>query len=189
MTLSALGIFSAAGAGGVAATGGYELIESQILGTSAASITFSNLGSYSSTYKHLQLRTVAQNSTAAVTYIGIRFNADSGTTYGSHWLRGNASSGAVDSGNDLNATNIFISRSTNGINAFDPAVVDILDAFSTTKNKTVRSLTGAPQGSVLELYLTSGLWRNTNGITSLTVIPRDGSNLTANSRFSLYGIR
>jgi hypothetical protein len=52
-----LGILSAAGAGGGVA-GDYELISSEILGTTAASVTFSSLGDYSSTYKHLQIRAV-----------------------------------------------------------------------------------------------------------------------------------
>jgi hypothetical protein len=48
-----LGILSAAGAGGGVA-GDYELISSEILGTTAASVTFSSLGDYAppiSTYK------------------------------------------------------------------------------------------------------------------------------------------
>jgi hypothetical protein len=68
------GILSAAGAGGGVA-GDYELISSEILGTTAASVTFSSLGDYSSTYKHLQIRAVVRHSAADnENYTTITFN-------------------------------------------------------------------------------------------------------------------
>jgi hypothetical protein len=74
------GILSAAGAGG-----GYELIETQILGSDAASVTFSSLGSYSSVYKHLQLRWTARTTRVATeTQIFLRTNSNNSANYSSH---------------------------------------------------------------------------------------------------------
>lgn len=189
MTLSALGIFSAAGAGGVAGT--YELIESQILGSSQASITFSSLGTYSSTYKHLQIRAVARSTRASTNpeILGIRFNADSGSNYSYHQLYGTGSSVVSDA--FTSQTSLYALRATGAsvaANVFNAGVVDILDPYSTTKNTTTRSAQGGVETTNLVL-LTSGAWYNTNSITSLELVPATGSSIVAGSRFSLYGIR
>ena len=186
MTLSALGIFSAAGAGGV--QGDYELIETQILGSAQASIVFSNLGTYSSTYKHLQLRGVARSSRAAFTsdVLLTRFNADTGSNYASHQLQGNGSS--VSSGAQTSQTAIqnYVIANDTVANNFGSVVMDILDPYSTTKNTTTRAMVGLTSGTFITLN--SGLWMNTASVTSLTLLAQNG-NLMTGSRFSLYGIR
>ena len=40
----------------------FDLIQTYTLSSNQASVTFSNLGDYSSTYKHLQLRMVAKSN-------------------------------------------------------------------------------------------------------------------------------
>jgi hypothetical protein len=186
------GILSAAGAGGVA-EGTYELISSTILGGTAASITFSNLGDYSTTYKHLQVRYTGR-SNQAQTYAGLRltFNGDTASNYGSHILYGNGSnafSAAYSSTSNILFDQHEITGASVTANIFGAGVYDILDAYSTTKNKTVRFLGG--RGAVPEndkkIDLGSGLWRNTTSITSITFTPN--GDLIAGSRFSLYGIR
>jgi len=190
MTLSALGIFSAAGAGG-GFSSDYELIETQILGSSQANITFSNLNTYSSTYKHLQIRIAARTDRASyVDSAMIQFNADTGTNYRAHYLIGNGSS--VTSGADVQSDRIYAARiagANGGTSVFGAGVCDILDAYSSTKNKTTRSLSGYTTSSGSEIYLFSGLWMNTNSLTSVRLFPNVGSNFVAGSRFSIYGIR
>jgi hypothetical protein len=186
MTLSALGIFSAAGAGGAAPAGAYELISTTILGSNQPSVTFSNLGTYSSTYKHLQIRMVSKTSDANSLGVLARFNSDTGSNYSWHVLLGNGS--AVSSSAGTSTTFMYAGiqpRSVDTANAFGASVMDILDPYSTSKNKTIRSLSGVI-GSRIDLY--SGNWRNTNSLTTIDIIPENGSFITA-SRFSLYGIR
>jgi hypothetical protein len=184
MALFPLGILSAAGAG-VVDLGSYDLLETQILGSAQASITFSSLGTYSSTYKHLQIRAVVRHTNANVGALGyLRANADSGSNYTAHRIWGNSFnvlSGVInDTGYRLN--NMPGANSdTNNYGAF---VCDILDAYSTTKFKTIRSLGGNAAG---EIGLYSGHWRNTDSITSLNY--SDLGNTAAGSRFSLYGIK
>lgn len=178
------GVLSAAGAGGVAGT--YELIETQILGSSQSSITFSNLGTYSSTYRHLQIRYTARNSsTNNQTFI--RFNADTGSNYARHILYGDGNS--VRSEATTSQTSGYVGQvfpSTGTANGFAAAVIDILDVYG-NKNKTVRSLSGEV-GSPAYVTLHSSLWMSTASVTSITLLT-SGNNYVANSRFSLYGIR
>jgi uncharacterized phage protein gp47/JayE len=186
MTLSALGIFSAAGAGGVAGT--YELIETSIVsGSSTTTVTFSNLGTYASTYKHLQIRGVAKPATNANTYL--RMNGDTGNNYAWHELYtyDPASSVASSAGTSQNHIKAIYADGTGTANSFGAGVIDILDCYSSTKNKTVRILTGTTDDVFVAVR--SGLWNNTASITSLTLTTSDGSNLVAGSRFSIYGIR
>jgi hypothetical protein len=184
MALFPLGILSAAGAGGVA--GDYELINTQILGSNQPSITFSSLGTYSSTYKHLQIRATVRTDRAGAADGGIiRFNGDTGANYAHHILAGDGSS--VNSFANTSQTQMVSLGgvgNTAAANAFSAAVVDILDAYSTTKNKTLRSLHG-----VTSINLSSGVRLNTVSLTSIELGPQLGTNFLTGSRFSLYGIR
>ena len=187
MTLSALGIFSAAGAGGVVAAGDYELISTTILGTATSSVTFSSLATYSSTYKHLQLRIAARSSSASSFSGRLRFNGDTGANYSFKQLLGNGSSVLSTADSCQTGTDILpVSNSTSTASSFGGAVIDILDSYSTTKNKTLRSLAGFALGAV---YLRSGAWYNTASVTSIDLYMQDATNFIAGSRFSLYGIR
>jgi len=186
------GVLSAAGAGGVA--GDYELIATEILTASQASVTFSNLGDYSSTYKHLQIRaTMRSASTFASGFadtVQVQLNGDGGTNYSSHYLWGTGS--AVQSSGIANLQYFFIPdpMPANGgaANNFGTFVIDILDAYSTTKNKTLRSLGGYSDPNGRTVSLSSGAWYNTNSITSV-LLRSQTANTVAGSRFSLYGIK
>lgn len=68
------------------------------------------------------------------------------------------------------------------------SIVDILDFSSTTKNKTVRTLTGSAYSATQQIKLMSGSWSNTAAITSITLFEIPGA-YQAGSRFSLYGLK
>jgi hypothetical protein len=179
------GILSAAGVSDEAGT--YELIETQILGSNQASITFSNLGNFSTTYKHLQLRYVARSSIGDIgESISVRVNDISTTSYSQHRLFGTGSS--VISSAEASQTQFrigFISGSTFAANAFGAGVVDVLDVYG-SKNKTFRSLSGNATAIVA---LSSGAFLETTAVTSLVLRSETGANFVTGSRFSLYGIR
>ena len=181
------GVLSAAGAGG----SDYELIETNILGSAQAEVVFSSLATYASTYKHLQIRMVARTNRAGDDgeNVGVRLNADTGSNYADHVLVGNGSS--VQSAAGTSQTRMVlavVTATTATANAFGVSVIDILDSYSTTKNKTLRALAGL-QATSSRVYLMSGLWMNTASITSATLLPLSGGSFIAGSRFSLYGIR
>ena len=179
-----LGILSAAGAGG-GEVPTYELIQTQILTSSQPSITFSNLGNFSSTYKHLQIRS-ASLVNSGVNLATLRFNGDTGSNYVAHYLEGNGSS--VNANWSTTTTSIYYGFwGVGSTTSAHGAVVDILDAYSTSKNKTIRSLNGIHTASGPLSTIYSGLWMNTASTTSLTIT--SPSNFLIGSRFSLYGIR
>jgi hypothetical protein len=186
MGLIPLGILSSAGSG----FGTYELIETQILGSNTASITFSGLAAYADTYKHLQVR-VAGRTTRAATGANIvfRLNGDTGSNYNWHLLVGTGSSVlSLASASTNLMLGAWVAGASTTASAFGAGVIDILDAYSATKNKTIRSLNGLAGGET-NIRLSSGLWRNTNAVTSVTIFDGDSANLVTGSRFSIYGIR
>jgi hypothetical protein len=185
MALFPLGILSAAGAGG-GFSSDYELIETQILGSATSEIVFSSLATYASTYKHLQVRFAARSSSAAIN-LRMRINGNTGSNYAWHYLEGNGSS--VASGSGATQTQMSLGVVATTANQFSPGVIDILDSYSTTKNKTVRAFQGAQSGANSWVSLTSGFYNSTDSITSVTLIAGPSDTWTSASRFSLYGIK
>jgi hypothetical protein len=183
------------GASGVATTPpAYELISTQVLSTTSTGISFSSLSTYASTYKHLQLRVVVRSGTATGAAGDMRFNSDSATNYRSHSLLGDGTS--VSSGDSTNsgvggqALVDFVDFSPNTSNGWTVTTIDILDAFSTSKNKVARQLGGrhADGVGIYQVYLRSGVWFSTAAITDISLYPRTQS-FGSGSRFSLYGVR
>jgi hypothetical protein len=100
-------------------------------------------------------------------------------------LFGDASS--VGSGVYTPKDKIYLGNSSITSNQFTAVVIDLLDVYSTTKNKTIRALYGS-SGTPNVVQLLSGAWFSTSSTTSLTV-GRLSNNFTNGSRFSLYGIK
>ena len=165
----------------------YESIETQVVGAGgASSVTFGSGGTIPQTYKHLQIRATLLSSTATANQ-AIQFNGDAGSNYVRHALYGNVGSNGVGTASTGN-TSIRVSTFT-GASSSNPSlmVIDIWDYRDTNKNKVVRSLAGTDQNSSGEVALLSGLWLNTNAITSITIT--GGGTLTQYSHFALYGIQ
>lgn len=180
-----LGILAAAGSRQAAAT--FQLLESTVLGSSQNSIEFTNLTSkYAATYQHLQIRMVSKSS-AGVDFniVWGQFNGDTANNYSRHNMFVDGT-GPYSNG-DANQPFIFMGYNAGVAAGFGAAVIDILDVFETTKNKTVKSLYGSPNTYNL-LGLSSGSWRNTNSLTSIKLYNNSG-DFVQNCRFSLYGIR
>jgi hypothetical protein len=172
------------------AAGAFDLLETIVLGTAAASVTFSNLNNYSD-YKHLQIRYTVRTSRAqSFDTMLTRLNSDSGSNYARHSLVGDGStlsSEAATSQTSVNSVRIIGNNAT--ANIFAAGIVDILDFGSSSKNTTLRFLTGRLETGLNEIGLTSGLWNNTAAVTTLAFIPGTGPNFVAGSRFSLYGVK
>jgi hypothetical protein len=165
----------------------FELIESVFVSIGTASVTFGNLTEYANEYKHLQIRTVVKTNNASTgDGIRLRINNDSGANYFRHGLFANgtaASSFAVLNDTSLQFGNIA-GATTAGL--FGASIIDIVDAFSSSKNKTIKSLAGyAP----FEIHLRTGARISLESTSSIALFPVSGTNFVAGSRFSLYGIR
>ena len=186
MSLIPLG-FWAASAGGGAGAGSFDLLASEILTGSQASVTFSSLDTYATDYDHLQIRLSARGIWGGGNTGGnikVTLNGQS-TTYKNHFLRGNGTD--VSSGN---STNVLLNRLALSSNSTDhsPMVIDILDAFNGSKNTTMRSIGGMAFSFGNWIELASGAWFDTTPVSSITLANPDGS-FAGLSRFSLYGTR
>lgn len=174
------------GGGGAAA---YELISTSLISTTTSSVTF-DVSTLASTYKHLQLRVAgrADNSGSHYVYMGVRFNSDTGANYSVHELYGAGSSVASGgAGAQTSAAIGYVTGAAATSGNFGATVADILDPFSTTKNKTIRGLAGVASTSPL-VDLRSSAWYSTAAVTSINVLVTSGS-FVSGSRLSLYGIR
>jgi hypothetical protein len=160
----------------------YESIQTYTVGSGGtATITFSSIPS---TYTHLQIRMLGQNGNTNKN-LSIRFNSDSGANYSRHILYGTGAAAAATSDINKNEVDAYISP-TGG---FGAAIVDILDYANTNKYKTTRALGGYDANGSGWITLTSGNWRNTAAITSITLNNFDPVNFAEYSSFALYGIK
>ena len=171
-----------------APSGAYDSIATTTVGAGgASSITFSSIPQ---TYTHLQIRYISRSNRADITdWLQLTFNSDTGSNYTQHFLRGNGS--AASAGATTPATYINAGTSvaqTGGSDIFGATVVDVLDYKDTNKYKTVRSLNGHDRNGAGFVYFESGVWMNTNAITTLT-LTGGAAAFSQYSSFALYGIR
>ena len=164
--------------------GAFESIATTTLSTATATVTFSSIPA---TYKHLQLRTLARNSGE---FISIRatFNGDSTSVYTIHELYGNGASALAAAQTNIAYYPCGLVGPVSTTGVFGSAVTDILDYRSTDKFKTMRTLTGYDANGSGYVELTSGVWRSTSAITSITIVP-NGGTLVQYSHLALYGIK
>jgi hypothetical protein len=177
------------GVGVTPSTSSYESIATALGTGSSSTLTFSSLGTYASTYKHLQIRLFGRNTTSATNSgINIRFNGDTGNNYAFHYLVGDGSSAAAGGSGSLSLGILNEIPANNATaNAYGVLVIDILDAFSSTKNKTVRSLGGYDLNGSGKAGFYSSAWFSTSSITSITLGSDNYFNSTTQA--ALYGIK
>jgi hypothetical protein len=182
LMLIPLGILAASGAGG---GGSYESIASATGTGSSGVITFSSIPS---TYKHLQIRMIARDNTAAThNLVYINFNGDTGNNYSFHFLRGNGSAASASGAASAAAIN-YGGVASGTAATIAPTITDIIDYASTSKYKTTRSITGFDDNTNGNVWLCSGLWQSTSAVNSLT-LTNPSANFTTTSIFALYGIK
>lgn len=176
------------GVGVTPSTSSYESIATVTVGSGgSSSISFTSIPS---TYKHLQIRLLARVD-GSVTQNGtkLQFNSDTGTNYTYHTLYGNGSAVAYGEANTNQNFMDKASGASAGASMFGAMVCDILDFRDTTKYKTTRTLGGTDQNGSGAIFLSSGVWRNTNAITSITLSPFDGYSYVQYTHAALYGIK
>jgi hypothetical protein len=149
---------------------------------SGSSVTFSSIPS---TYKNLQIRYM-DLSGVLPTILDLQFNSDTAANYSSTQPYGDGSSAAA--GGAANTT--YIGVGVSGSSTYPSAgVVDILDYQNTNKYKTVRTLNGVDvNGAGGYAWFSSGSWRNTNAVASITLFINRYS-FNQYSSFALYGVK
>lgn len=166
-------------------TNSYESIASW--SSSGTTVTFSSIPS---TYKHLQVRFLADLDTAD-RVLRMRINGVSTTgTYAKHGLEGNGSGSASAYGVDSSsATWLDVGYVVSAGHNPAVAVIDILDYANTNKYKTTRTLAGNDQNGAGLIGVYSGLYMSTSAISSIEFTINGSGNFATGSSFALYGIK
>ena len=167
----------------------YTLISSNVLSSSAASVTFSAIPS---TYTDLVVRISARGSRSAVVdNIVVRYNSDSSTIYSSTFMTGAGSTtGSSRSSGNTSFTFNTSNGNTTTSNSFGSTEIYIPNYLSTT-SKPISTISVSETNSATDNYLRvlADLFRNTSAITSVTFTPEIGPNWLSDSSFYLYGIK
>jgi hypothetical protein len=163
--------------------GSFESIATQ----TPSGVNSFSFNSIPSTYKHLQLRYITSNTTAAY-YVIVQFNSDTASNYTDHQMTTNGST--VITGNDVTNTGIYLPRNSASSTAFAAGVVDVLDYSNTSKTKVIRGVGGYETNfaSGASVDFMSGSWQNTAAINSIR-ISVFADNFRNGSHFALYGIK
>jgi len=175
---------------GAVAVGDYESIQTVTVGTAQASIAFTSIPS---TYKHLQIRSIAQCSTNTSPWqrIVVAFNSDTtNANYADHLLQGNGSTASAVA--ETSSRKGFGLAAQSGSTYFGANITDVLDYANTNKYKTSRTLRGFDSNGVYTnqiITLESNLWMSTAAISSITLTLEDSSNFNTYSSFALYGVK
>jgi hypothetical protein len=164
-------------------TNSYESIATVTVGAGGqSSISFSSIPS---TYKHLQIRFIANN--ASNSDVKAQFNGDAASNYARHYLYGDGATAAAGANAGDSAMSFgYVPNAT--ANIFGAGVIDILDYANTNKYKTTRSLAGNDKNGSGLMVLYSSLWQSTSAITSVSMFPGAG-NFNQYSSFALYGCK
>jgi hypothetical protein len=153
-----------------------------------SSVTFAGIPSG---YKHLQVRATIKSNSVGVLYMNYSFNGVGGTSYSSHYMYGNGSSGGANTGNGQSASSMYLDEfpQSSATNIFGSCVLDILDYSSTSKYKTTRYIGGADKNGSGGVAISSGLFMSTNAITSIEFTPQSSAGIAQYSQFALYGVK
>ena len=160
----------------------YTLISSNVLSSSAASVTFSAIPS---TYTDLVVRASIRSDRAAELddWLSIQFG---GSGFSQTTLQGNGATASSSRGN-TNGMSYFIPAATATTNTFSSLELYVPNYAGSTQKPS--STFNALETNATTAYLTvlAGLRTSTSAISSISFTPY-WSNLVAGSSFYLYGI-
>lgn len=166
--------------------GAYDALASVTVGSGGvASVSFTGIPS---TYKHLQLRILANATSTAQAVMSFNGNTSS-SKYSFHALIGNGSSASAAGYATGTLGGIVPSPRLGGGSYFGAAVIDVLDYANTNKNKTTRELMGWDGNGSGEVELVSGCYYDTAAVNSISFIIQGGGNFSEYSSFALYGVK
>jgi hypothetical protein len=170
----------------------FDSIATFDISSTTASVTFTSIPS---TYKSLQIRVIGRESNASTGRVGLamQFNSDTGSNYGEHRIRGNGSTVITDSGipRAFALVDDCMPRNSNTSGIFGAAIIDVIDYASTSKNKTIRGISGVDLNSSSTtgaINVFSAIWGSTSAINSIKLYPETNS-FVAGTTIALYGVK
>ena len=168
----------------------YTLIDSEVLASSAASVTFSAIPA---DYTDLVLRVSGRTDRAAAfDSLVLTINGTGGTAYSRTALRGNGASAVsfnASSGASFLTDLMGITASTATASTFGSFEIYI-PSYTVSQNKPFSFAGAGEDNNSTPVYqgATAGLWSNTAAITQLSFAPNSGTVFVSGSSFYLYGI-
>ena len=166
----------------------YTLISSNVLASSAASVTFSAIPS---TYTDLVLRASTRLTDAFDFWdIRLKFNADVASNYSITALRGSGTT--ATSARQTSATYFYGYDGTQGTattsNTFTSTEIYLPNYLASTNKPASYISAIETNATASQMAAGAHLWRNTAAITAIE-ISTGGYNFVSGSSFYLYGIK
>ena len=167
----------------------YTLISSNVLTTTAASVTFSSIPA---TFTDLVVRVSARCSVgAARTGLNLTLNGSSVAVYSYTILYASGASASSYNGGSSTSLAEFIGANgaTSTTNTFANDEIYIPN-YASSAYKVLSGVTAQEINSTGNNLnqVAAGLWSNTAAITSITLVDNNASNFVSGSSFYLYGI-
>jgi hypothetical protein len=136
-------------------------------------------------------------ASGGATDLKMQFNSDTASNYSYHGLYGSGSAAGVTAGTSTSRIIAGVNGSGNSSysSMFSVTITDILEYANTNIYKTTRTLSGFDTNNATTsinnetVALSSGNWRSTSAITSITLTNDSGVNFIQYSHFALYGIK
>lgn len=165
--------------------GDFESIASYTATGTVSDVTFSSIPS---TYKILQVRGIGRGSNAGSGDLSVfaQFNGDTtSSNYRSNriYSYGSTNGHGLDFGSNFLNVGISLENGSTG-GDFGGMIFEIIDYANTSKQKSVRSLSGSSASQ----FASAGQWLSTSAIDSIRIYLSTGS-WVANTTFALYGIK
>lgn len=165
----------------------YTLISSNVLSSSAASVTFSSIPA---TYTDLDLRISARMSVAGPDNVNVKINSFT-NSHSVTDITGNNS--VAGSSRTTGASSFFLNNILPGTESTADTFCSAgcyFSSYAGSANKTISHFGASESNSASIPYITAtaGLLSQTAAITSLTITPA-GGNFVTGSSFYLYGIK
>ena len=169
------------------------VLAEELITTNTSSVTFSDLvSSYSDTYNHLQIRAIFRNSTASNNFTDcyVKPNSYSGGGMRTHWLMsdGASASSSSNGANNFGRMRQCVAKNSAGSGQFGMAIMDIVDAFSTTKYKVFRSMSGGYIDGQKHVSIQGDRYSSYSAIDSLELYPAADS-FVSGTRITLIGLK
>ena len=160
-----------------------QLIASQVLGSSAASVTFSAIPS---TYTDLVLRVSARTNGATAAITQLSFNGST-SNFSYTAVRGDGSTAS-----SLRSTTVGfagnLDSTADTANTFGSSEIYIPN-YTASANKPVSSFAARENNATAAMLgAWAVLWSNTAAITSITLTDYNGNSWDTGSSFYLYGL-
>ena len=165
----------------------YTLINSNVLTSSAASVTFSSIPA---TYTDLVLRFSIRSNGTEIS--NLRINGSSSSVYSRTRLRGTGT--AASSNSDTGQTQLNFNNSTTYDGGFTANIFSsgeiYIPSYTVSQNRPISAfITEENDAAYSSMQVFAGLYSNTTAITSLTMLNGTSTDqFVSGSSFYLYGI-